>query len=81
MQIELDACSYSQRLMSSLDDSHFPGSQSVLRVVGVYIYHSFGAFNQKHASSTIQGNGVMNTMKAEACQPRCSYLVGEKGKT
>ena len=45
-----------------LDDSHFPGSQRVLRTGGLYINYLRGAFHQKHASSTIEGNGIMNTM-------------------
>ena len=34
MQVGLGACTRSQRLMSYLDDSHFPGSQIVLRPRG-----------------------------------------------
>ena len=46
-----------------LSDSHFPGSQRVLRTGGgVYINYLRGAFHQKPASSTIEGNGIMNTV-------------------
>ena len=65
MQVDLDVCTHSRRLMSGhLDiDTHFPGSQRVLRAGGGYINYLRGAFNQKHASSTInRGNGIMNTV-------------------
>ena len=48
--------------MSYLDDSHFPGSQRVLIAGGFDIECLRGAFLQKHASSTVKGNGIMNTM-------------------
>ena len=40
----------------------FPGSQRVLRTGGGYINCLRGAFHQKHAPSTIEGNGIVNTM-------------------
>ena len=65
MQVGLDVCTYSQRLMSYLDDSHFPGSQRVLRTGGV-IYKLFALHvsSETRLSSTIERNGIMNTMTA-----------------
>ena len=54
MQVELDACTQSQRWMLHLDGSHFPGSQRVLRAGGGYINYLLGVFHQKHASSTVE---------------------------
>ena len=63
MQVDLDVCTHSQRLMSYLDDSHFPGSQIVMRAGGFYINYLRGAFHQKHASSIIEGKwDTMNTI-------------------
>ena len=74
MQVELDACSYSQSLMSFLDDSHFfPGCQSVLRAGGDYTNNVFGAFHQKHASSTIEGkrDHECHDTTLTGAKPRC----------
>ena len=70
MQVELDACSYSFGSVCYLvDDSHVSDYQRVLSsesrgvTVRCRTKYLFGAFGQKHASSTIEGKrGTMNTI-------------------
>ena len=55
MRAEIDACSYSQSLMSYLDDSHFPGSQESSASRGVLYKLSVSRVSSEHDCSTIEG--------------------------